>query len=152
MGKILKLPVIHLDKVHWKPGWVETPKDEWRTIVEDLIANDEWIIEGNYGGTMELRLAASDTVIFLDYPRHVCIYRALKRCFTYYNRTRPDMGPGCNEKVDLEFLGWIWNFPARTSPEIEKRLSALNDSVRVIRHRSPSQTAQFLSELRGTGN
>ena len=152
LGEVLKLPVIHLDAIHWKPGWVETPKDEWRMIVRDLIANDEWIIEGNYGGTMEMRLAASDTVIYLDYPRHICIYRALKRCITYRNRTRPDMGPGCNEKMDLEFLGWIWNFPRRSSPEIEKRLSALSDSTRVIRHRSPAETARFLSELRGTGN
>lgn len=148
LGDLLNLPVIHLDAVHWKPGWVETPKGEWRTVVQELIGNDEWIIDGNYGGTMEMRLAASDTVFYLDYPRRVCIYRALRRCITYYNRTRPDMGPGCNEKLDFEFLAWIWNFPNRSGAEIEKRLSALNDSVRVIRHRSPAETSRFLSKLK----
>jgi adenylate kinase family enzyme len=148
LGDILGLPVVHLDAVHWKPGWTETPKDEWRSIVQNLVSKEAWIMDGNYGGTMEMRLAASDTVIYLNYRRWICIYRALKRCVTYYNRTRPDMGPGCNEKIDLEFLGWLWNFPSKSRPEIEDRLSRIKVGIKVIKLCSPKETERFLSELR----
>src|SRR5436190_13248287 len=62
------LPLIHLDYLFWKPGWVETPRDEWRRIVQKLVQRDVWVMDGNYGGTLDLRLAACDTVLFLDLP------------------------------------------------------------------------------------
>ena len=152
LGQILELPVVHLDAVHWKPGWTETPKDVWRSIVQDLISEEKWIMDGNYGGTMEMRLAASDTVIFLNYPRSICMYQAMKRCVAYYNRTRPDMGPGCREKVDFEFLGWLWNFPKRSRPEIEQRLARISKNIRVIRLCSPRETDKFLADLRASNS
>src|SRR5947209_9630130 len=107
LGKLLDLQVIHLDVNYWKPGWVETPKDEWRRKVEELAKGDAWIIDGNYSGTLDMRLAACDTVVFLDLPRTVCIRRVLKRVLTYRDGTRPDMAEGCTEKFDFEFLRWI---------------------------------------------
>ena len=89
LGEATRLPVIHLDSLFWRPGWTETPKDVWRRTVEDLVKGDEWILDGNFGGTMEIRLAAADTIIFLDFPRVLCTYRAIKRAITYWNRTRP---------------------------------------------------------------
>ena len=68
------LPLIHLDALFWKPGWVETPRDEWKRIVEELIQRDAWVMDGNYGGTLDLRLAACDTVLFLDFPPIVCLW------------------------------------------------------------------------------
>src|SRR5829696_8792386 len=96
LGDITGLPVIHLDREFWRPGWKETPKPEWKNRVEKLVKGDEWIIDGNFGGTMEIRLAAADTVVFLDFPRVLCTFRAIKRAVAFRNRTRPDMGPGCN--------------------------------------------------------
>jgi len=148
LGEITGLPVIHLDRLFWKPGWTETPKDVWRHTIEDLVKGDEWIIDGNFGGTMEIRLAASDTVVFLDFPRVLCTFRAIKRAVNFRNRTRPDMGPGCNEKFDLEFLRWVWQFPKLTAPRIEKRLSNLGSRVRVVRLRSPKEVGRFLREVR----
>ncbi len=71
------LEVIHLDQLYWQPNWVETPKDEWQEIVKEIIEGDEWILDGNFGGTMEMRIEACDTVIFLEMPRTVCVYRIL---------------------------------------------------------------------------
>ena len=149
LGEITGLPVIHLDRLYWKPGWTETPKDVWRENVEDLVKRDEWIVDGNFGGTMEIRLAASDTVIFLDFPRLLCTYRAVKRAVTFRNKTRPDMGPGCNEKLDVEFLTWVWQFPGKTVPAIEDRLSRLGSEVKIIRLRSPNEVKGFLRDIRG---
>src|SRR5207247_6652305 len=72
------LPLIHLDLLYWRPGWQPTPNDEWRQTVERLITAEKWIIDGNYGGTLDLRLAACDTVVFIDLPRVVCLLRVLR--------------------------------------------------------------------------
>jgi adenylate kinase family enzyme len=64
MGTILGLEVIHLDSFFWKPGWVETPRVEWRSTVENLVKRETWIIDGNYGSTFDIRLEAADTIVF----------------------------------------------------------------------------------------
>ncbi|MEP6847449.1 MAG: hypothetical protein ABI999_01245 [Acidobacteriota bacterium] len=113
-----RIEVIHLDRFFWKPNWVETPKEEWHRAIENLTAGDSWIVDGNYGGTREMRIRACDTVIFLDISRRVCMYRILKRSLTYRGKTRPDMAEGCVEKFDFEFIRWVWNYPNRGRLEI----------------------------------
>ena len=71
LGPAMGLDVYHLDAMFWKPGWVRTPKDEWRSTIEELVGRDSWLIDGNYAGTMEMRLAAADTIVFLDLPRTI---------------------------------------------------------------------------------
>ena len=148
LGEITGLPVVHLDREYWRPGWTETPKPEWRARVEQLVRGEEWIIDGNFGGTMEIRLAAADTVVLLDFPRTLCMYRAIRRAVTYQNRTRPDMGPGCTEKVDIEFIRWIWQFPGKTLATIEERLAKLGPDAELVRLHSPNEVEAFLSEVR----
>src|SRR5690349_18913828 len=79
LGRATGIPVIHLDREFWRPGWEETPKDEWNALVAELLAGESWIMDGNFGGTREMRMQAADTIIFLDLPRRVCLYRILKR-------------------------------------------------------------------------
>ena len=147
LGEKTGIEVVHLDKLHWKPNWTSPPKDEWRKTVEAELKKDEWIMDGNFGGTMEMRLAACDMVIYLDFPRTICLYRALKRAVKYYNKTRPDMGEGCNERIDFEFLHWVWNFPKTSKPQIEERLMRLGNGKTIIRLRSPRETEDFLMNL-----
>ena len=73
------LPVIHLDVHFWKPGWVPTPDDEWREKQRGLLAGEEWIVDGNYHATLDLRLERADTVVFLDTPWWICARRAFAR-------------------------------------------------------------------------
>jgi adenylate kinase family enzyme len=141
------LPVIHLDKLHWKPGWVEPPEDEWRHKVEEVVKGESWIIDGNYGGTMDVRLAACDTVIFLDFPRSLCTWRIIRRWLTYRNGIRPDMGDGCPEKMDREFLSWVWYFPKDTKPRIEDKLLRFGSNAKVIRLRSPGEVKDFIVKV-----
>ena len=103
-GQALDLPVYHLYALFWRPGWVETPRDEWRATIEKLVEQDAWILDGNYGGTIEIRLAAADTIVFLDLPKTLCLWRVLKRTVLGFGRIRPDMAPGCPEKFSWEFL------------------------------------------------
>lgn len=147
LHEITGLKLFHLDKLHWQAGWIETPKNEWLKIVENAIKEDEWIIDGNFGGTMELRLKACDTVVFLDFPRAVCLYRVFKRWLAYRNTNRPDMTEGCNEKIDLEFFGWIWSFQKTTKPKIEERLKSFRRGKNIIRLRSKKEVEGFLINL-----
>ena len=79
------LPVIVLDVHFWKPGWAEPTEDEWREKQWGLLASDDWIADGNYHATLDLRLERADTVVFLDTPWWICAWRALVRGI----RTRP---------------------------------------------------------------
>jgi adenylate kinase family enzyme len=112
------LPLIHLDKEFWRPGWVTTPLPEWRAKVEALAARDAWIMDGNYGATLDLRLPRADAVIWFDYPRLRCLRQIAWRIATTYGRVRPDLAPGCPEQIDLEFLRFVWDFPAKSRPAI----------------------------------
>lgn len=145
LGRRLKIEVLHLDRFYWRAGWIEQPKDEWRSTVEEMLRRDSWIMDGNYSGTLEVRLKACDTVIFMDLPRHLCVWRVLKRALRYRNRSRPDMAEGCNERLSLEFLLWIWNYGRRTRPKVLKLLESNQKEKEIIRLRSQSDVERFLS-------
>jgi adenylate kinase family enzyme len=145
LGARLRLPVVHLDAHYWHPGWVATPEAEWRDRVDRLTAGEAWVMDGNYGGTLDQRLAACDAVVFLDLPRRLCLARVLRRWARYAGRSRPDMAPGCPERLRWEFLRWIWDYPRSRRPAILRRLAALPPDRRVVVLRSPAAVADFLA-------
>jgi adenylate kinase family enzyme len=147
LGAVLKLEVIHLDALYWSSGWVEMPKDEWRVVVEELLRRDSWIMDGNYGGTLDIRLGACDAVIFLDLPRLVCLLRVLKRRALYRKKSRPDMANGCDEKLNWEFLKWVWNYPSKKKPAVLEKLKRYSQTKSVIILRSDSEIESFFEEL-----
>lgn len=118
LGEILSIKVHHLDAIFWKPGWISTPKGEQIAVQEELISHESWIIDGNYSGTIDIRLKAADTIIFVDLSRWVCVIRVLKRRFQYRSKTRPDMAEGCEERVSLQFMKWVWEYPEKQKPKI----------------------------------
>jgi adenylate kinase family enzyme len=146
LGEKTSLPVIHLDKLFWHPNWTRTPEDEWIEIVRREIARDEWIMDGNFGGTREMRLQACDTVIFLDMPRWLCIYRILKRTLFYRKETRPDMAEGCDERFDLEFIMWVWNYTKGGRQRVVEQLKSFS-SKRIIMLKSTREADEFLELL-----
>jgi adenylate kinase family enzyme len=143
LGEAIGIEVIHLDTLYWRPGWVKTDRQEWERTVERLLACDSWIMDGNYGGTREMRMQACDTVIFLDVPRSVCLYRILKRSLLLYGKTRPDMAEGCNEKFDLEFVQWVWTYPNRARVRVMKQFREFEDKEIIILRRK-KEIALFL--------
>ena len=147
IGEILGIEVIHLDRVYWKPNWTEPTKDEWKETVDDLVNRDSWIMDGNYRGTLEIRAAAADTIIFLDLPRILCIWRAVKRWAKYPNQTRPDMGEGCPEKIDFEFLQWIWNFPRDSKPRLVEMLRQYEETKSIYVLKSRREVEAFVKDI-----
>lgn len=147
LGQRTGLPVYHLDSLHWKPGWVPTPKEEWDAFQHQLVQRDQWIIDGNYARTLDIRLQAADTIIWLDMPTYLCLYRAIKRTIQYRGKTRSDLTEGCPERFELQFLKWIWNFRKKQRPALLKRLTMLRGNKTVIILRSPQEADQFLKQL-----
>ena len=145
LGQLLNLEVFHLDKFYWRAGWVEPSKEEWLQTVTDLINRESWIIDGNYGGTLERRIQRCDTIIFLDLPRFLCMWRIVKRNLQYRRGGRPDMAEGCPEKLDLEFVSWVWNYSRRSRPKIVALIRRHAGDKRVIWLRSKAEVKKFLS-------
>jgi adenylate kinase family enzyme len=147
LGAATGLEVVHLDKLFWHRDWVETPKDEWRKVVADVCRKDSWIIDGNYSGTMDVRIPFCDTVIFLDFPRTVCVSRILKRVAFYKKGSRPDMAEGCDEKFNWEFIKWTWDYPTRSKPRVEKLLEKVRNEKTIIRLTSNRDVENFFVNL-----
>ena len=147
LGESLQINVYHLDAIFWKPNWIGTPKDEQIAIQKNLIKRETWIIDGNYGSTMEMRMEAADTIIFLDLPRRICLYRAFKRSLQYRNKKRPDMGEGCKERLSFTFFKWIWDFPKTQKPIILNHLTHLSTKKGVMILKSPKDIEKFLEKM-----
>ena len=110
LGKLTGLPVVHLDKLFWHPGWVESTKEEIDAKITAALDEPRWIMDGNYNRTLPLRIRKCDAVIYLDFSRFACLMGVAKRVLTTYGTVRPDMADGCPERFDLDFLRWVWNF------------------------------------------
>lgn len=110
LGAKLGLPVIHLDQLWWKEGWVESDRQTFDDRLAALVEENRWIIDGNYNRTIPMRLEKCDTVIYLDFSRWTCLLGMCQRVLGSYGKVRPDMAPGCPERFDWDFVKWIWNF------------------------------------------
>jgi adenylate kinase family enzyme len=126
------LPLVHLDRHYWRPGWVALSDEEWGTVVEGLVAAPAWVMDGNFSGTMRRRAEFADAIVFLDISRGLCILRVLKRILLNYGRTRADMGPGCPERLDFAFLKWVWRYPGRSRLRTLEMLRSFPGSVIVL--------------------
>ncbi|MBN2081849.1 AAA family ATPase [bacterium] len=124
LARELDVPLFSLDRYFWQPGWVESDKDEFDAKVIELAQARAWVMDGNYSRTLPLRLERADAVIWLDVPRTTCLARVLWRFVTNIGRVREDMGPGCPESLDWEFIDWVWNY-RRT--HWEQQLARLTD-------------------------
>jgi len=144
LGALLNIDVIHLDQCFWQPGWVKPEPEEWERIVTELTDRDSWILDGNYSGTLELRIGKCDTIVFLDLSRWVCLWRIVTRSLRYRNGRRPDMAEGCPEQLTLEFVLWVWNYPRRSKPKILELLREKGEGKQIVWLRSRGEVERFL--------
>lgn len=146
MAEKLGLPLVHLDRIGWKSGWVFRPREEFDAMLADEIAKERWVIDGNYGRTIDVRLKRADTAIMLDYPTYVCLFRVLKRFILNIGRTRPDMPENCPESIDLEFVLSVLNFRRKSRKKQLDKLKAAK-YVDVIFIRNKRDYRKFLLTL-----
>ena len=135
------LPLYYLDMMYWNPDRTTKPKDEFRAALRETVALPEWIIDGNYGSTLEIRMEACDTVIFLDYPVEVCIAGVEER----RGKPRPDM-PWVETEPDLEFIEFIKKYNEESRPKVIELLEKYKEK-NIIIFKSRSEADDFLRRL-----
>ena len=146
LGARLGAPVVHLDALFWRPGWVEPENQPFRAAVKAAIAGDAWVTDGNYvGRTFDLRMPRADAVLFIDQPRWLCVYRILWRWLTAFGRRRPDLAEGCAENFDWDFFLWTWTFNAKSKPRILAAAAAYPTPVTVLN--GDAGMRRFLAQL-----
>ena len=147
LGAALGLPVVHFDVLFWRPGWVEPDRDTFRAAVDRALAGEKWVSDGNFTSVADICLARADTIVWIDQPIALCLWRALSRALTSLGRTRADLAPGCPEKIDFAFYRYIvtWNRAAR--PRLQAAIDVFGPRARLIRLRSDGEIAAWVSEL-----
>ena len=150
LGRHLGLPVIHLDRHYWRPGWIEPDPGAWQVEAGALCAAPAWVMDGNYGGTLPVRLQRADTVIWLDFPPWRCVWRILARWRRWRGRVRPDMREGCPEQMSWEFLSYTARFPWNGRRRLESALLGWPGTP--IRLRTPGQVRACLAGLEEGGS
>ena len=135
LGRRYGVPVLHLDRVQFAPGWVERPLDAKVADVQRFLdghGDGGWVIDGNYAALLqERRLEESDRIVILAFGRWTCLRRVLARYLRYHGRARESMAEGCDEKIDLEFIWWVLH---------EGRSRSHREALRAIRDRWPDRT------------
>ena len=133
------VPLYHLDMMYWNADKTTVEKSAFLECLSAVLEKDEWIIDGNYGSTMELRMAACDTVIFLDYPLEVCLNGIKER----RGKPRSDM-PWIETEEDSEFIEFIKNYNEQQKPQVLELLEKYSDKNIVI-FKSREQADAFLN-------
>ena len=121
------IPLYHLDMMYWNADKTTVEKSVFLERLSVVLEKDEWIIDGNYGSTMELRMATCDTVIFLDYPLEVCLDGIKER----RGRSRSDM-PWIETEEDSEFIEFIKSYNEQQKPKVLEFLEKYSDKNIVI--------------------
>ena len=133
------LPLIYLDRLWHKADRTTVTRDEFDSALTQAMAADEWIIDGNYIRTLEMRLQNCDTVFFLDYPTELCLEGAASRIGT----VREDL-PWVEEVFDPEFRQWILDVPCDQLPRIYELLERYNENIDIITFHSRDEMADWL--------
>lgn len=120
---------------------------QWRALQRDLLTGEAWVVDGNYGGTFDVRFASADTVIVLALPRYRCVARVLRRTLEHHGRAV--QAAGCPERLDLTFLKWVWRYPRDGRPRLDAALDRYRLNLRVIELTSSLQVERFLLDAEG---
>ena len=135
------LPLVHMDQLGWQAGWVETEKAELNARLANAVAQEAWLIEGNYGSTLAPRLERADTVIYLDFPIRLCLWRLIRRVTSLRGQSRPDMPEGCPERFDAAFFWYVMTWNSGPRVRTEAHIAPFADKV--VRLRNPRALAQW---------
>jgi adenylate kinase family enzyme len=129
----LGLPFVSMDRdFFWLPGWVQRSKTQERALIAAKVADDRWLMDGTGPSTFDLRLPRADVVIWVRLRRKVCLWGVIKRTIRSYGRERLEMAPGCPERLDWEFLRYIWNFEKKDTPKVVAGLKQFGPTVPVL--------------------
>ena len=147
LGRILQLDVIHLDCVLWRPGWIPLPPSDVESKQRELGAGGAWIMDGHYSASLDVRFELADTIILLDFPRVVCLWRMLRRHVQYRGRSRSDIARGCPQTLTWDSVRWNWTYPRTRRPIVLQKIRAYSPGRTVVILKSASEVRRFLEDV-----
>lgn len=142
LHKITKIPLYHLDMLFWNEDKTTVEKSIFLERLSTILEKEEWIIDGNYGSTMELRMEKCDTVIFLDYPLEVCLNGIKER----KGKPRSDMPWIESDEEDAEFVDFIKNYNSQSKPKVIELLDRYSHKDIII-FSTRTQAEDFLTKI-----
>lgn len=143
LHSITGIPLFHLDMMNWNADRTTVDKAVFRERLSDTIKKSEWIIDGNYGSTIELRLKECDTVIFLDYPLEICLEGIKER----RGKERTNMPwVEAEDEEDAEFIEFIKNYNSQSRPQVMELLDKYSYK-KIIIFRNRDEANEFLKQM-----
>ncbi len=142
LHKITDIPLFHLDMMFWNADKTTVEKTVFLDRLLKIVQKDEWIIDGNYGSTMELRMQACDTIIFLDYPLDVCLNGIKER----KGKARSDMPWIEPSEDDAKFIEFIKNYNSQSRPKVMELLDRYSHKDIII-FSTRTQSEDFLTNI-----
>ncbi len=143
LNKITGLPLYYLDAVWHKPDKTHIPREEFDQRIAEIFATPEWIIDGNYSRTIEMRLKECDTVFLFDLPTEVCLQGATERI----GKERYDL-PWLETEPDPEFMRFIEEFPQTTLPKIYELIEKYKAEKQAVIFKSRKDADEYLKNIR----
>lgn len=150
LAQRFQVPAYFIDQLIWQPGWKMLPHEDLSKKITEFLARKKWVVDGMLLRHTPQALAAADTVVFLDFPRWLCLYSVLKRQLLSYGRSRPEMHPGCPEHFDWEFLVWIWRWRERNRPGVLAALERRPPKQAFIHLENRQDLDAWLRRIHGT--
>ncbi|MDH7800689.1 MULTISPECIES: AAA family ATPase [unclassified Rhizobium] len=142
------LRYISMDReVFWLSGWQARPREEQRQRIAVIVTEDRWLMDGSNPSSFDMRLPRTDIVLWVRMPRWLCLWGAISRIIKGYGKARPEMAVGCPERMDLDFLRYIWNFERRHAPIFEQNFKVYGPNVPVFQLKSRKQLRRLLDLL-----
>ncbi len=146
LARITGLPLYHLDMMYWNEDKTTVSKEVFAERLKKVMNKSEWIIDGNYEGSMEMRLKECDTVFFLDYPTDICIKGIEER----KGKPRSDMPWIENDTTDKDFIAFIKNYNIESRPKVINLLERYS-SKNIIIFQTRAESEKYLSLLKNKG-
>ena len=150
----LNLPFVEVDALYWQPGWQAVPAPGFRELVDEALAGEQWVIGGNYGKVRDIVLNRADTLIWLDYPMLLCLWRVLKRSIKRIITQEDLWGTGNRETWRAQFFSrhsmviWVLKSHHRYRRDYSQLLENPEYAhLQVLRFRSPQDTERWFTTL-----
>lgn len=150
LSQITGLPLVCLDRLYWKPGWEHLSREEFRAVLDEALAGERWIMDGDFNHTLAHRLDYCDAVVLLDYPTAVCLAGVIRRRIIYRGKTRSSMTEGCPERLDGDFVRWVINYRRTRRPghlELLKQAGAKENPPDIFILKNRRQCRKWLAAV-----
>jgi adenylate kinase family enzyme len=153
LADIAGIPMVSLDALYWKPGWIESDAAEFATRVTEASRQPRWIMDGDFisHDAAHVRRGAADTVFWFDLPTWTCMTGVLNRIATSYGRERPEMAAGCPEKIDFDFYRYVWTYRRLRRPKMLQYFEGLRADQSLICFTNRTQADQYLARVAPVG-